>query len=482
MVQEKNIIGRKKELEILDKLLVSNTADFVALYGRRRVGKTFLIREYLKSYTVFSFSGTFEVALHVQLNNFFDEYIRSTKGQKETTPPKNWSKAFSYLTDYLYSLKDSKQKLVVFIDELPWLDTPRSGFVSALEYFWNQHASAMNNILLITCGSSASWMHKKLLKAKGGLYNRVTKRIKLQPFTLYETELFCQKANLKLSRYQIIQLYMVMGGIPFYLNELTQGKSAVQLINEICFTSTGLLSDEYEQLYYSLFKKADNHISIIEALAHHPYGMLRNELIKKSKLSDGGIFTKTLDDLLESGFIMKYRPFNKKKKDSIYRLIDLYSLFYLKFIKGNISNQLNTWEKIVNQSSFRAWSGYAYENICMIHSRQVIQKLGISGTFTEISSWKHKGNNELPGAQIDMLIDRKDGVINLCEAKFTQKEYIITKDYIADLRRKRAVFEHVTKTKKSIVTTLISTYPAIQNTHYLEEIHSEVTMDDLFEI
>ncbi len=476
----KEIIGREKEMKIIDKLLKSDSPEFLALYGRRRVGKTFLIREYLKSKTVFSFTGSFEAAINIQLNNFFREYIRQTKGQKETNSPKNWRIAFSYLTDYLYSLKNRKQKTVVFIDELPWLDTAKSGFISALEYFWNQHVSAMSNVLLIVCGSAASWMQKKLLKSKGGLYNRITQRIKLEPFNLYETELFCKKKKLKLSKYQIVQLYMVMGGVPFYLNELSQGKSAEQLINEICFTSTGLLSNEYEQLYYSLFKNAKNHISIIEALAGKPNGMLMAELVKKSTLPAGGTFSRALNDLLESGFVSQYRPFNKKKKESIYRLTDLYSLFYLKFIKNNVSNSLHTWQKIANQSSFKAWSGYAYENICLLHSNQIIKKLGLSGTYTEISSWKHKGNDEISGAQIDMLIDRKDGVVNLCEIKFTQNEYIISKAYNANLRKKRSVFKHVTKTKKSVVTTFITTYPAIQNKYYLEEIHSEVTMDDLF--
>lgn len=297
-----------------------------------------MIREYFKSHIKFSFTGAFEEKTKIQLDNFFREYIHRTKGKKETNPPKNWSMAFFYLSDYLYTLQNRKNKIVIFIDELPWLDRPKSGFVSALEYFWNQHVSAMDNVLLIVCGSAASWMQQKLLKAKGGLYNRITHRINLLPFNLHETELFCKKKNLKLSKYQIVQLYMVMGGIPFYLNELSQGKSAEQLIDEICFTSTGLLSNEYEQLYYSLFKNAENHLAIIEALASHPNGMNRTELIKKSNLPDGGTFTRTLDDLFESGFISKYRPFNKKKKDTIYKLIDFYSLFYLKFIKNNVKN------------------------------------------------------------------------------------------------------------------------------------------------
>jgi len=443
------LIGREHEIRVLDKLIASNSPAFLAIYGRRRVGKTFLVREYLKSHIEFSFSGSYEEENKIQLDNFFREYMRRTNGSKETTAPQNWSTAFAYLTDYLYLLKDRKKKIVVFIDELPWLDTPKSGFIKAIEYFWNQHVSTMDNVLLIVCGSAASWMQKKLFKAKGGLYNRVTHRIKLMPFSLYETELFCAKRNLKLSRYQIVQLYMVMGGIPFYLNELTPGKSITQLIDEICFSSTGFLANEYQQLYHSLFKNADNHVAVIETLANSPNGLVRKSIVEKSGLPDGGSFTRTINDLLESGFITKYRPFGKAKKDTIYRLIDLYSLFYLKFIKNNATDQSHTWQKLSNHSSYNAWSGYAYENICMLHIKQILVKLGLSGTFTEISAWRYKGDDEIPGAQIDLIIDRKDGVVNLCEAKFTQNEYIVTKDDMATLRRKRSVFEHITKTKKN---------------------------------
>ena len=476
-----DIIGREAELSMLSKAMNSDQAEFIAVYGRRRVGKTYLIYEHLKEHIVFSFSGSFEQSLKVQIGNFFREYIRYTKGQQYTELPKDWHGAFSYLTDFLYDLENNtKQKAVIFIDEMPWLDTPRSGFIAALEYFWNQHASKMRNVVLIACGSTASWMIKKLLKAKGGLYNRVTKRLLLRPFNLAETEAFCEYKRLQLSRYQIIQLYMVMGGIPFYLNELRTGKSVTQLIDELCFSTTGLLADEYEQLYYSLFKNADNHVAIVEALAAHPYGLSRSQLVKKSRLSDGGTFTRAVEDLLDSGFIIKYPSFKKKQKDSIYRLIDMYSLFYLRFIRMNNTGMVNSWQALSSEAKYISWSGYAFENICLLHVSQILTKLGISGTITNVSSWYYKGDDKIPGAQVDLLIDRKDGVINLCEAKFSNKEFLLSKEYTAKLRRKRAVFEQATKTKKSIVTTLISTYPAIENKYYLEEIHSAVDMDDLF--
>ena len=474
-----DVVGRKKELEKLDSLMISGEPEFLAIYGRRRIGKTFLIREYFKSHIVLDFSGAFEAEYDLQLDNFFSEYTRCTKNKREQIPPENWRTVFNYISDYLYTLSRRK-RIVLFIDELPWLDTPRSGFVSALEYFWNQHGSKIKNLIFVVCGSSASWIQNKLIKAKGGLHHRITARINLQPFTLQETELYIKKRKIKLSRYQIVQIYMVMGGVPLYLKELTTGKSATQLIDEIWFSKDGLLSDEYNQLYYSLFSNAENHTAIIEALAAKPNGLVRSDLIRFSGLPDGGTFTRALADLLDCGFISSYKPYKKKKKDTVYRLIDLYSLFYLKYIKDNITGVANQWQAVRNEGSFIAWSGYAYENIWMMHVPQILRALQIFGTSIDVSSWKYRGDDTTPGAQIDLLIERGDDVIHICEAKFSKNEFIITKNYAQDLRRKRSVFEHVTKTKKMIVTTLLTTYPAIRNQYYQDEIHSEVTLEDLF--
>ena len=423
--------------------------EFLVVYGRRRVGKTYLIREYFASQLVFDFTGSYHADMQTQLANFFHEYLTRTKGQEETTPPENWTRAFQYLVDFIKSLEKGNNKIVVFIDELPWLDTPRAGFVSALEYFWNQHLSKMKNVILVGCGSATSWIQNKLLRAKGGLYNRVTQRMKLEPFTLAETEKYCQFQRLTLSRYQIVQLYMAMGGIPHYLKELVPGKSANQLIDHICFKKTGLLNQEYLSLYHSLFKKPKNHLTIIETLGNKPNGLTRKDIARYSKLPDGGTINRTLEDLVESGFIMRFKPYLKKAKDSIYKLTDLYSLFYIKFIQPGKFAGDGAWMSLATSPSYRAWAGYAYETICMMHINQIKKALGISGVYTEISAWKFYGNDEFPGTQIDLLIDRKDEVINLCEAKFTNKEFTLPKSYVADLRRKRSVFAQITGTKKS---------------------------------
>ena len=476
----RKIIGRIQEKQILDKIIASPRAEFVVVMGRRRVGKTFMIYEYLKEQLIFSFSGTYGVTAKQQLTNFFTEYLRYTKGSKATVQPGDWPTAFTYLTDYLKTIQpEPGKKAVVFIDELPWLDTPKSGFIAALEYFWNQHGSKMDHIVLITCGSVASWMDKKLLQSKGGLYNRVTATLQLQPFSLAETAEYCQHLKLKLSPYQITQLYMVMGGIPFYLNGLTAGKSVAQLIDELCFSANGLLASEYQNLYPSLFTNAQNHITLVEALAKHPYGMTRSKLLQQSKLPTG-TFARSLDDLVNSGFVKKFAPFQKKEKDSIYRLMDMYTLFYHKFIQGNNSGNGNSWQFMATSAAYTSWCGYAFENICLLHIAQILKKLGISGMYTQTSSWYFKGNETLDGAQIDLLIDRNDGMINLCEVKFSNKEFIMTKDHAQDLRRKIAVFEAATKTRKTILPTLISTYTPMPTLHYQELITATITLDDLF--
>lgn len=370
--------------------------------------------------------------------------------------------------------------MVVFIDELPWLDTPKSGLIGALDYFWNQHGSKMQNLLLIVCGSAASWIQKNLIKAKGGLYNRITKRIHLKPFTLNETEKFCAAMHLKFTRYQLLQLYMVMGGIPFYLIELEQGKSIGQLIDQICFKTGGLLTDEFKPLYHSLFAHAENHIKIVETLARFSYGISRKELVEKTGIPDGGTFSRTIENLIDCGFIIEIIPFGKKAKEKIFRIIDLYTIFYLKFIKGNVTDRNHTWESLATYTNYASWAGYAFENICLLHQAQIHRKLGISGVYTQVSSWRYHGDLDSEGSQVDLVIDRKDGIIHLCEAKFSLKEFLLSKDYTATLRKRRAIFEYATKTKKAVVSTLLTTYPAIENGYYLEEIHTEVNTEDFF--
>lgn len=473
------IVGRDPEITIINRLLQSGRPEFLAIYGRRRVGKTYLIRQHLKDHLVFDFTGTKDGTRRQQLNNFFAEYKARTKGRREQEPPLSWQEAFDYLADYLKGLPKAKRKRAVFIDEMPWADTPKSGFVPALEFFWNQHASNRNDVLLIACGSASSWIKKNLIAARGGLYNRVTQRIQLMPFNLYEAEQFLAASGIRLPRYQTLELYMAMGGIPFYLREAAKGKSAAQIIDDSCFSKQGLLHREYEQLYHSLFKNAGQHIAVIEALAARPQGITRGAIAAKTGLGEGTL-QRALEELADCDFISVYKPFANKRKTAIYKLTDLYSLFYLKFIKSNKKGGRGTWQQLSQLNTFAAWSGYAFENICLMHLQQTKNAMGIGSVFTTASSWQFAGNDALPGAQVDMVIDRADHTINLCEAKFTQESFALTKSYAAQLRLKKSVFKQATRTKKAVFTTLLTTYPALKNQHYLSEVDSEVTMDSLF--
>jgi len=470
------IIGREIEQTILNKVIESPQAEFVALYGRRRVGKTFLVKQFFKQKFVFYLTGTANVGMAHQLANFHSAYHQYAKVPLNA-PPKSWFEAFESLK-YLIEQSTDEQK-IVFLDELPWLDTPKSNFIAALEYFWNSFGASHEPLKLIVCGSAASWMLNELIKNRGGLHNRVTRRISLKPFTLKETEAFLNAKNVVLERYQILQIYAVMGGIPYYLNEIETGQSTAQAIDNVCFSENGLLREEYHQLYHSLFQKAERHTAIVEALSNKAQGLTRDELVSKTKISNGGSFTKVLDELEISGFIKKYTPFQRKSKSSLYQLTDPYSLFYHKFIKNSKSGGKNSWLNLLDSSSYRAWSGYAFEYICMSHIEQIKKALGISGIYSEDSAWRSQTSEK--GVQIDLLIDRKDGIITVCEMKFANEEYEISKDYATQLRRKMSVFKAESKTRKTLFLAMVTTFGVKPNQHALGLVQNQIRMDDLFE-
>ena len=447
----RHVIGRSAEKNKMRTLLKSSEAEFLAVYGRRRVGKTFLIQQMYREHIVFEFTGTYKVRMRTQLHNFYNAFAVSFRDRIQQDVPKDWFEAFQMLSMFLDDVRIEAKKMVVFIDEMPWLDTPRSKFISALGYFWNSYASRQYNLILVACGSVTSWMQKKLFQDIGGLHNRVTARILLRPFTLSETEEYCKHKGLRINRYQIVQLYMAFGGIPFYLRECTPGKSATQMIDALCFSESGMLISEYEHLYHSLFYKAENHLKIVEDLAARPTGLTRKDIVTLSGLSDGGAVNRSIMELLQNGFITKYLPFGKKQRESLYRLTDFYSLFYLKFIKEAKSKGPGTWQSFIGKPAWYAWSGYTFENICLMHVAQIKWALGIAGIYTEHASWRHTATDELPGAQIDLIIDRNDNTINLCEAKYTEKGFITSKKYAEQLRQKAVVFKSKTKNQKDIV-------------------------------
>ncbi|MFK7950480.1 MAG: ATP-binding protein [Saprospiraceae bacterium] len=470
------LIGRKREIEVLKSALTSDEAEMISIIGRRRVGKTFLIQEVYKDEMVFEISGIQNADKTEQILNFRERLIEFFPNEKIETP-KDWLDAFFQLVRLLREQKYDR-KVVVFFDEVPWMATQKSNFLKGLSYFWNSWA-VRQQIVVVLCGSAASWMINKILRDKGGLHNRVTRRIRLQPFSLAEMEAYLENRSVYFDHYQLIQLYMVMGGIPHYLKELKGGKSAAQNINQICFSEDGLLHDEFLSLYPALFQRSDYHVAIIRALATKQSGMNRNEILKTTKLPDGGRLTKVLDELNQSGFITIYPPFGKKKKGQIYRLIDEYSLFYLRFIEKNL-HSLPNWTSLSQTQSYKIWCGYAYENICLKHVENIKKALEINGVYSTTSSFFKQGNKEEKGSQIDLVIDRNDHIINLCEVKFYNVEFTITKDYAQKLRDKIRVFQETTKTKKQVQLVFITTFGLKHNKHSLGLVSNDFGMNIFF--
>jgi predicted AAA+ superfamily ATPase len=472
------LTGRWDEIKMLSDALGSTEAELIAVFGRRRVGKTFLIRSVYKNNMLFEFTGVHEAPLKEQLINFGLAMKTAAKSPLRPSAPATWIEAFYLLQEYLTPKLDEKSAL--FFDEFPWINTPKSGFLNAFGHFWNTWASLQKNLVIVICGSAASWMIKNIVNNKGGLHNRISRKIRLMPFTLCETEEYLHSRAVNLDRYQLLQLYMALGGIPQYLKSIKPGESATAAIDRLCFTKDGDLKGEFNNLYQSLFDHAENHITVIKALSKQAKGLTRKEIMDSCNLSSGGTATKILEELVESGFITPYTPFDKKIKDSIYKLTDEYSLFYLKFMDKARAKGAGTWIKIAETPSWKSWSGYAFEGICQKHSLQLKKALGISGVLTAESAWRYTAPANDRGVQIDLLIDRSDRCINVCEIKYTGADFTIDKTYAALLQQKLNIFKEKTKTRKALLLTMITTYGVRKNDYYTGLVQNEITMADLF--
>ncbi len=467
------MIGRIQEVAALREAATADRSRFVVIYGRRRVGKTFLIREAFDYRFTFSHTGMETGSMADQLESFHESLI--DQGMNPCEVPKNWIQAFGLLKRFLKASTDERK--VVFIDELPWMDTPRAKFVSALENFWNGWCSARKDIVLIVCGSATSWMIKKVLKNKGGLFNRANRVIYLKPFTLGECEAYVRERGLSMGRRELAEGYMVFGGAPYYWSLLERSLSLAQNIDRLCFTQGGELTVEFKRLYASVFKRSEKHVKIVEVLGSRKSGMTREEIVASVGLKDSGKFSRILEELEESGFIRIYSPIGRVKRGSIYQLVDAYTLFYLTFMRGKPISRSGYWLDGVGSGERLAWEGVAFERVCMWHEREIKSALGIAGVSTNVCAWRSARRNG--GAQIDLLIDRKDGVINVCEVKFGTGEFSIGAKYAGELENKLSVLGEETQTDKSLHLTMI-TVSGVKRNEYSYLVHSQVRLDDLF--
>ncbi len=472
------IISRENEIKQLEECCSANESQLVIVYGRRRVGKSFLINQFFDNRFDFKLVGDNHLSKNEQLYNFYDELKRQWK--KDIAIPKTWREAFFLLRDYLDEFKDDN-KHIVFFDEMPWLDNQKSGFLEAFEYFWNSFGAAKNNLMLIVCGSASAWLVDNFEHNKGGLFNRQNCRIYLEPFNLYETEKFLiEKKQINWSRYDICECYMALGGIPYYLNLLSKNMSPGENIDNIFFKKRCVLWDEFDNLYRTLFSNSNSYIKIVEALFKKTIGMNKTELLEETKLANNSYFTAMLRNLEDSGFIRTYMLFGNKKKGTIYQLSDYFTRFYLRFVKDNYGKDEEFWSHHLDHPSRRVWAGLTFEQLCKDHLKQIKHKLSIAGVSSEVSVWNTKTTENHSGAQIDMLIDRRDRIINLLEMKFSENSYTITKDYDEELRNKISIFKEVTGTKKAVQLVIVTTY-GVKEGMYSSRIQSVVTLDDLFQ-
>jgi AAA+ ATPase superfamily predicted ATPase len=468
------MIGRREEKRRLLNASEKTEAEFIVVYGRRRVGKTYLVRETFENRFTFYYAGIYGIGRSEQIAEF--ERTLREYGHIVSSPLSSWFDAMAELRRFLGNSKDEKR--IVFIDEMPWMDNRKSDFIPALEHFWNGWASGEKNLTFIVCGSATSWITKKIFRNKGGLYNRATLQIKLNPFTLAECKEFFDSGAISMNHHDIVECYMIFGGVPYYLNMIDRRYGLPGNIDRLCFAVDAPLGGEYDAMFDSMFGRPEKYIEVVDAINRKKSGVTREELAAALSFPDGGNITRILKELEECGFIRSYRPFGKKKNGALFQLIDPFTCFYHTWMKDKNPGDDHSWSALYGTGAHSAWSGYAFEVVCLSHVAQIKKALGISGVLTSTGSWRSSSRSG-SGAQIDLLLDRSDNVINLCELKYSNKEFVIDKQYDAALRRKAGVFASETKTRKAVHLTMVTTYgvtPGMYNSVF----QSEVTMGDLF--
>lgn len=467
------MIGRDAEVKSLRKAYEATESQFVAVYGRRRIGKTYLINEVFHGRYSFHAVGIERAGKRDQLTAFRLE-LRN-QGCNDCPRLTSWLEAFAELGKFLEGLPSSKK--VIFLDELPWFDSPCSGFLPAFEHFWNGWASLRKDVLLIVCGSATTWIVDKVLRSRGGLHNRVTCQIPLKPFTLRECEEYAAYKRLGYTRGDIVETYMALGGVAYYWSLLQEGLSVAQNFDLLFFGEQAEMRLEFDYVFNSLFKMPTQHVAIVRLLGRQKTGMTRDAIVRKLGTVSGGALSACLNELVQCGFLRCYNSIDKAKSGGVYQLIDPYCLFYFEFIESWTGSDPNHWSKNLVSPRTNGWRGRAFERVCFWHVPQIKQRLGISGIEANVYSWRGKADDS--AAQIDMLIDRADGLVDICEIKYSAEPYEMTKEENEKILHRCLVFQKNGHARRAIRTILIAS-AGLKPGKYSGNITSVVSGDDLF--
>ena len=478
------MIGREKEINELENLYHKNSSTLLALYGRRRIGKTYLINHVFNNRLSFKHTGlsplekenlTDDEFNAKQLEHFYNSLL--DVNFKCDVIPKNWMQAMQYLKQYIKSL-DQNKKQVIFIDELPWLDYPKSDFFLAFEGFWNNFGSCTDNLLCIICGSATSWMLNKIINNHGGLYGRVNYEMKLSPFTLLETEEYFLENEIVLPREEITKAYMAVGGIPYYLGYFEKGESLAQNINRLFFEKNAKLQNEFNRLFASVFNNYEQVKKIVILLSKSNNGYNRKQICERLNISDGGSLSEMLNSLIACDFLTKYYSAFASKRDVYYKLVDPFCIFYLKFVQNKVNLEPDLFKIAYSSPAVINFYGHAFENVCFNHTLQIKKALGIEGVVTEFLPFKSNYEDDI-NTQIDMIIIRNDRVINICEIKFKSINFIVDSEYYVKVCRRQELIETKIPKKYIIVNTLICSSKLAKNS-YSGVFNKVITLDDLF--
>ena len=494
------MIGRKKEIKLLNEICDLEESSLVAIYGRRRIGKTYLVNHMFKKYRqdclFFEFTGAYDGDKRGQIDNFIDQ-VYEWFYVEPSFEIKSWSDAFRFLKrtiDKEIKKRDSNEKVIVFLDEVPWIDrSNKGGFLSALGYFWNTWCEPRENVVLILCGSNSSWIRDKILKnARGSLYQRVTHQISMYPFDLKETKAYLlEQKGFMIDNKTVTDIYMIFGGVAKYLSFLNPNESSAENIDRVFFSIHGSMYREYDELFSSLFAdKSDYYKSVIELLCTRRSGFSLSDISKAFNEKLGGKLRLAIAELEECGFIKGLSKYGNSVRGVNYMIVDPYILFHHKWIKGFSRNDIatlpnNYWLHKSSSQSYAVWSGYAFEIVVMVNIRLYLNAIGRLGFFSGVYHWQHMAKSEdEQGAQIDMVVNYGNNIFDILECKYYNSEYVISKEYAKNIKNKLSMFKKYglySKQKSELRLVFLTSYGVKMNAEAHSLNISRVCLDDLFE-